>query len=75
VFPVSHPPFLFPFELGLNCAQDDVAINSGDFGILKNKRSNVEFAPKGDLRPLIQSLSHFHQKIIHPTFTSGDVIR
>jgi len=46
-------------------------------GILKNKRSNIEFVSEGDLRPLIlwsPSLSHFHQKIIHPTFTSGDVI-
>jgi len=37
--------------------------------ILKNKRSNVEFACKGDLRPLLQwspSLSHFHKKIFHP---------
>jgi len=61
-----------------NCAQGDAAISSGDFGIIKNKCSNVEFASKGDLRPLIQwspSLSHFHQKIIHTTFTSGDVIR
>jgi len=56
----------------------DVAFSSGDFGILENKRSNVEVASKGDLRPLIQwspSLSHFHQKILLPTFTSGDVIR
>jgi len=48
-----------------------------DFGVLKNKRSNVELSSKGDLRPLIQwspSLSHFHQKIIHHTFTSGDVM-
>jgi len=40
--------------------------------------SNIEFAYKGDLRPLIQcspSLSHFHQQIIHTIFTSGDVIR
>jgi len=61
-----------------NCAQGDVAISSGDFGILKNKCSNVEFASKGDLRPLIQwspSLSHFHQTITHTAFTSGDVIR
>jgi len=44
-----------------------VAISSGDFGILKNKRSNVVFDYKSDLRPLIQwspSLSHFHKKII-----------
>jgi len=68
------PPVWFPVSLAYNCAQGDVAISSGDFGILKNKRSNVEFASKGDLRPLIQwspSLSHFHQKIIHPTFTLG----
>jgi len=55
-----------------------VAIRSGDFGKLKNKRSNVEIASKVDLRPLIQwspSLSHIHQKIIRTTFTSGDVIR
>jgi len=54
-----------------------VAISSSDFGILKNKRSNFEFASKGDLHPLIQwspSLAYFHQKIIHSTFTSGDVI-
>jgi len=55
-----------------------IAISRGDFGILKNKRSNVEFASKGDLRPLIQwspSLSHFHQTIIHTTYTSGDLIQ
>jgi len=78
VFPVSRPPFLFSVELASNCAQGDVGISCGDFGILKNKRSNVEFASKGDLRPLIQwtpSFSHFHQKIIHPAFTSCDVIR
>jgi len=77
VFPVSRPPFLFPVELASNCAQGDVDISSGDFGILKI-RSNVGFASKGDLRSLIQwsaSLLHFHQKIIHRTFTSGDVIR
>jgi len=41
-----------------------VSIRSGDFSILKNKRSNVKFASKCDLRPLIQwspSLPHFHQ--------------
>jgi len=32
----------------------DVAIISGNFVILKNKRSNVEFASKVDLHPLIQ---------------------
>jgi len=51
-------------ELASNCAQGDVAISSGDFGILKKQIfSNVEFSPKGDLRPLIQwlpRLSHFH---------------
>jgi len=31
-----------------------MAISSGDFGSLKNKCSNFEFASKGDLRPLIQ---------------------
>jgi len=39
------------------------AVTWTDFGILKNKCSNVEYASKGDLRPLIQwspSLSHFH---------------
>jgi len=68
VFQVSRPPFWFPVELALNCVQGDIAIGSGDFGILKNIRSNVEFASKVDLRPLIQwspSLSHFHQ-INHP---------
>jgi len=29
-------------------------ISSGDFGILKSKRSDVEFASKVDLWPLIQ---------------------
>jgi len=46
----------------------DVAISSGNFGILKSKRSNVEFSSKIDLRPLIQwspSLSRFHQNITH----------
>jgi len=77
-FPVSRPPFWFPVEIASHCAQGDVAISTGDFGILKNKCSNVEFAFNGDLRPLIQwssSLSHFHQQIIHTTFTSGDLIR
>jgi len=46
VFPVSRPPIWFPVELASNCAQGYVAISSGDFGILKNKCSNVEFAPK-----------------------------
>jgi len=46
--------------------QDDVAISSGNFGILKNKRSNVEFAFKGDLRSLIQ-WSHFHKKPSAPS--------
>jgi len=44
----------------------------------QNKHSNVEFAAKSDLRTVIQwspSLSDFHQKIVHTTFTSGDVIR
>jgi len=70
LLPVSA--ILIQVELGSNCAQCDVAISSGDFGILKNKRSNVEFASKGDLRALIQcspSIFHFHQKIIHPTYT------
>jgi len=77
-FPVSCPPFWLPVEHASNCTQGDIAIGSGDFGILKNKFSIVEFAFKGDLRPLIQwspSLSHFHQTIIHTTFASGDVIR
>jgi len=59
------------------CAQGVVAISSGDFSMLKNKCSNVEFASKGDLAPLIQwslSLSQFHKKIIHTTFTYGVVI-
>jgi len=78
VFRVSRPPFWFPVEHASNRAQSDFAISSGDFGILKTKRSNVEFASEADLRPLIQwspSLSHFYKKIIHPTFTYGDVIR
>jgi len=79
VFPVSRPPFLYPVKLGWNCHRAMLlAAVSGEYGILKNKRSNVEFASKVDLRPLIQwsrSLSHFHQKIIHTTFTYGDVIR
>jgi len=53
-------------------------VHSDDFGILINKHSNVEIVSKVDLRFLIQwsqSLSHFHQEIIHTTFTSGDVIR
>jgi len=65
VFSISHPPFLFEDDLGSNHAQGDLAITSGNFGILKNKRSNVEFTSKSDLRPLIQwspSLSHFHKK-------------
>jgi len=49
VFPVSRQPFCFPVELALNCAQGDVGISGGNFGILKNKRSNVEIASKGDL--------------------------
>jgi len=78
VFPVSRPPFCFPAEVTLNYAQCNVGISSGDFSIFKNKLSNVEFASKGDLCPLIQrspSLSHFHQKIIHNTLTYGDIIR
>jgi len=65
----SRPPFWFPVELASNYAQGDVAISNGDFGILKNKRSNVEFASKVDLLPLIQwspSISHFHQQIWTP---------
>jgi len=46
----SHLPLWFPVELASNCTQGDVAISSGDFGILKNKRSNVDFASKRDLR-------------------------
>jgi len=68
VFPVSRPPFWFPVELPSNCALGYDAITSGDFGILKNKRRIVQFASKGDLRPLIQwssSLSDFH-KNNHP---------
>jgi len=67
-----------PVELASNCAQGDVSTSSGDFGILNNKFSNVEFDFNCDLHPLIQwsqSLSQFHQKIIHTTFTSDDVIR
>jgi len=44
---------LIPVELASNCAQGDVTISSGDFGIHENKRSNVEFASKGDLHLLI----------------------
>jgi len=72
MFPVSRPPFWFPVELSSNCAQGDAVVSNGDFGILENKRSNVEFVSKGDLRTLIQwspSLSRFHQKIIHPPST------
>jgi len=54
VFLVLRPPFCCPVEIASNYAQGDVAISSGDFGILKNKRSNVEFASKDDLRHLIQ---------------------
>jgi len=32
----------------MNCAQGDVAISSGDLGILKIKRRNVKFASKVD---------------------------
>jgi len=46
---VSRPPFWFPVELASNCAQGDVAISSGEFGTLKNKRNNVEFASQVDL--------------------------
>jgi len=70
VFPVLHLPFLFTVELWSNHAYGDVAISSVDFGIFKNERINIEFACKGDLRHVIQwspSLSHFHQKIIHPS--------
>jgi len=63
-FYVRHFDFRWTrIELCTGCCCD----RSGDFGILKNKRSNVEFAFKGDLRPLIPwspSLSHFHQN--HP---------
>jgi len=55
-FPVCTP-FLFPIARGLNFAQSDVATISGDltdFGIPKNRYNNVEFAPLGDLLPLIQ---------------------
>jgi len=52
MFPVARPPFLFPVKFESNCAQGDVAISSGDFDILKNKRSNFEFASKGDLHHL-----------------------
>jgi len=45
--------FLFRVEGGSNFAQDDDVNSSGDFSKLKTKLSNVEFAPKGDLRPLI----------------------
>jgi len=33
-------------ELALNSAQGDIAISSGDFGILKNKRSTLNLLPK-----------------------------
>jgi len=49
----QSPPFSFPVKLGSNFAQGDVAISSGDFGILKNIRNNVKVASKGDLRPMI----------------------
>jgi len=78
IFPVARPPFWFPIEHTSTCAQGDVVISSGDFYINKKKSSNVEFASKSDLRPLIQwspSLSHFHQTIIHTTYTYVDVIR
>jgi len=66
LFRVRH----FDFRLNSHrIAQGDVAISSGDFCILKNKRSNIEFASKGDLRPVIQwslSLSHFTIKSSTP---------
>jgi len=72
----GRPPFWLPVELASNCAQDYVTIGSGDFGILKNKRSNVEFASKVDFRPLIHQVDHIFTKIIiHTTTTSGEVIR
>jgi len=66
IFLVSHPPFWFPVERGSNFAHGDISASS--VGILKNKRSNIEFALISNLRPLIQwsqSLSHFHKEIIH----------
>jgi len=43
--------FWFPVEPGSNFALSDVVTSGGNFGILKNKCSNVEFAPICDLRP------------------------
>jgi len=77
-FHVRHFDFQLNSHRIVHRAQANLAISNGHFGILKNKRSNVEFNQKDDLRPLMQwspSLSHFHQKIIRTIFTSGDVIR
>jgi len=60
---------LFPVELGWNCAQLNVAISSGDFGILKNKRSNVEFASK-DLDCLLSRFSGPHTCHRHASSTT-----
>jgi len=69
VFPVSRPPF-FSVEVAPNCALGDIAINSGDFGNLKNICSSVEFAFKGDLRPfdsMVNKIFTFSPKI-HPHY-------
>jgi len=52
----------------------DVATSSGDLGILKNKRSNVELASIGNLRPLIQwsPICHmFTKKSSTPLFSTS----
>jgi len=51
---VSSQPFLFPVYRGSFFAQGDAQSAAVTSASSKNKRSNVEFAPIGELRPLIQ---------------------
>jgi len=75
-FHVRHLDFRLNLDRNVHMAMLlSAAVTSASY---KNKRSNVEFASKDDLRRLIQwssSLSHFNQEIIYLTFTSGGVIR
>jgi len=60
--------FDYPVECGSNYALGNVATSSGDFSILKSKYGSVEFAPVGDLRPLIQWFS----QITHRSSALGE---
>jgi len=59
----------------MDFAQGIVATSNGNFGIIKSKRSNAEFAPIGAPYFVVFIFARWIVDDLMITFISGDVIR